>query len=223
MTQERNWTDDICSDWFMSEAIAHKWHITASIVVQGKIVATFTARCGRGPMAATGAVTASLAFRIEHNIPTVDRRDAQRDLPMVADRLPPQRTGTLRLIPLCGLGLFPGSVHGSRWIVGEPTELDALSLAKHVYASVARLAIEPDPHITIGRCGQLLSGDTKILIVKSSRWNDCPQHQGGTGPKGPRPMQTDPHTLPPRRISSLFLGRPNLGLQAIKAKVVARH
>jgi hypothetical protein len=105
----------------------------------------------------------SLAFCIKHNISTIYGRHTQRHPPMVADCLAPQRTCTLHPIPLRGLALLPGSVHGFLWVAGEPAELDALSLAKHLYASVARLAVESDPHITIGRCGQLLSGDTKIL------------------------------------------------------------
>lgn len=46
--QQRNWADDICSDLAVADAIANGWRVTASIVVQGKVVAVFAPRCGGG-------------------------------------------------------------------------------------------------------------------------------------------------------------------------------
>jgi len=46
--QQRNWDDDNCSDPVVAEAIANGWRVTASIVVQGKVVAVFASRCGGG-------------------------------------------------------------------------------------------------------------------------------------------------------------------------------
>lgn len=44
-TEQRHWTDDICSDPAVAEATASGWKVTASIVVKGKVVAVFEARC----------------------------------------------------------------------------------------------------------------------------------------------------------------------------------
>lgn len=45
--QERNWSDDICSDPIMADAMANGWQIVATILVRGKIVATFAPGCSR--------------------------------------------------------------------------------------------------------------------------------------------------------------------------------
>jgi hypothetical protein len=44
--QQRNWADDMCSDPAVADAIANGWRVTASIVVQGKVVALFAPDCG---------------------------------------------------------------------------------------------------------------------------------------------------------------------------------
>jgi hypothetical protein len=47
-TEQRNWTDDICSDAAVAEATANGWKVIASSVAEGKVVAVFEATCKTG-------------------------------------------------------------------------------------------------------------------------------------------------------------------------------
>ncbi len=47
-TEQRHWVDDICADPAVGEATSNGWKVTASILVDGKVVAVFEARCGIG-------------------------------------------------------------------------------------------------------------------------------------------------------------------------------
>jgi hypothetical protein len=44
-TEQRHWQDDICSDPPMAEATKSGWKLTASIVVNGEVIAVFEAKC----------------------------------------------------------------------------------------------------------------------------------------------------------------------------------
>jgi hypothetical protein len=43
--EQRHWEDDICSDPAVAEAIRSGWKLTASIVVNGDVIAVFEAKC----------------------------------------------------------------------------------------------------------------------------------------------------------------------------------
>jgi hypothetical protein len=45
LIEQRHWEDDICSDPAVAEAIRSGWKLTASIVVNGDVVAVFEAKC----------------------------------------------------------------------------------------------------------------------------------------------------------------------------------
>ena len=44
-TEKRHWQDDICSDPAVAEATMSGWKLTASIMLKGKVIAVFEAKC----------------------------------------------------------------------------------------------------------------------------------------------------------------------------------
>ena len=44
-TEQRHWQDDICSDPAVAEATKSGWKLTASIVINGEVIAVFEAKC----------------------------------------------------------------------------------------------------------------------------------------------------------------------------------